>query len=64
MTNIVQMRSVECCGVLCLLTLILPGFHNYVKGQGGGRFALPIVNRPKLMQNPFFSLRFGIFWQI
>ena len=28
------------------------------KGQGGGRFALPIVNRPKLMRNLFFSVRF------
>ena len=64
MTNIVQMRSVECCGMLCLLTLILPGFHNYVKGQGGGRFALPIVNRPKPMRNPFFFCVFGIFGQI
>ena len=40
------------------LTLFLPGFQNYVKGQGGGRFALPIVNRPKPMQNSFFFFAF------
>ena len=32
------------------LTLILPGFQNYVKGQRGGRIAVPIVNRQKCVQ--------------
>ena len=40
--------------LLSLLTLFLPGFQDYVKGQGGGRICPIHCEPPKPMRNPFF----------